>query len=98
MELLTNPAFLALVGTIFGGAGLKIIESLLNRSKTQTDIAAQIRSELRTDVQGLREEIRKVEAELDEWKKKYYDLLDQFYRRGLKPDDPDDDVPPINPA
>lgn len=88
MELLTNPAFLALMGTIFGGAGLKIVEGLLNKSKTQMDVAAQIRSELRTDVQGLRDEIRKVEAELDEWKKKYYDLLDQFYKKGLTPDVP----------
>jgi len=86
MELLTNPAFLALIGTIFGGAGLKIVENLLNKSKTQSDVAAQIRTELRTDVQALRDEIRKVETELDMWKAKYYDLLDQFYKKGLTPD------------
>jgi len=86
-SLFSEPAFLALVGTIFGGAGLKMVESFLNRSKTQTDVAAQIRSELRTDVQALRDEIRKVEQELDMWKSKYYDLLDQFYKKGLTPDD-----------
>lgn len=85
--ILGNPALLALIGTIFGGAGLKLVEGLLNKSKTQTDVAAQIRAELRTDVQALRDEIRKVETELDEWKTKYYDLLDQFYKKGIKPDD-----------
>lgn len=95
MEILTNPAFLALIGTIFGGAGLKIVEGMLNKSKTQSDVAAQIRTELRTDVQALRDEIRKVETELDMWKAKYYDLLDQFYKKGITPDD---FVPPLNPV
>lgn len=94
MELLTEPAFLALIGTVFGGVGLKIVESLLNRGKTQTDVAAQIRAELRTDVQALRDEIRKVETELDMWKAKYYALLDQFYKKGLTPDD--DNLPTPN--
>lgn len=76
MELLTNPAFLALLGTIFGGIGLKIVESLLTRSKTQTDLAAQIRAELRVDVQSLRDEIKRLDAELDLWKSKYYQLLE----------------------
>jgi hypothetical protein len=81
-----DPAVIALIGTVFGGAGLKAIESLLNRSKTQSDVASQIRAELRTDVQALRAELDKLEKELDAWKAKYYDLLDQFYKKGIKPD------------
>lgn len=84
-----NPALLALIGTIFGGVGLKVVEALLNRSKTQSDLASQIRQELREEVQGLREELRRVEGELDNWKFKYYELLDQFYKRGIKPEDPE---------
>lgn len=83
-----DPALVALIGTVFGGAGLKGIESLLNRSKTQNDVAAQIRTELRTDVQALRTELERQEKELDIWKAKYYELLDQFYKKGIKPDDP----------
>jgi hypothetical protein len=88
-----NPALLAVIGTIFGGAGLKIVESFLNRGKAQSDVAAAIRAELRTDVQGLRDEVRKLENELDTWKAKYYDLLDQFYKKGIVPDEPKP-VPP----
>lgn len=87
MELLSNSAFLALIGTIFGGVGLKVLDSILSRSKTKTDLAAQIRAELRTDVQALRDEVRKLETELDTWKAKFYDLLDQFYRKGIVPDE-----------
>jgi len=83
-----NPALVALVGTLFGGAGLKITESFLNRSKNQNDVATQIRQELRQDVQSLRDEIKDLQDELDKWKGKYYDLLDQFYKKGLVPDDP----------
>lgn len=84
-----NPALLAVIGTIFGGAGLKIVEGLMNRGKAQTDVAAAIRTELRADVQGLRDEVRKLETELDTWKAKYYELLDQFYKKGIKPDEPE---------
>lgn len=92
-----DPALIALIGTLFGGVVLKVVESLLNRGKTQSDVAAQIRTELRTDIQALRDEIRKVETELDMWKSKYYDLLDQFYRRGLRPDE-DGPISSANPA
>lgn len=88
-----NEAWIALIGTVFGGAGLKAVEVILTKSKTKDDIATQIRSELRTEVQGLREELRRVEDELDEWKQKYYDLLDQFYKKGIKPDE----LSPNNP-
>lgn len=78
IEVLTEPAVLALLGTIFGGAGLKIIESFLNRNKIKVDVATQIREELRTEVTTLRTELKHVEDELDEWKGKYYSLLDEF--------------------
>ena len=85
--LLQNAPLLALIGTIIGTIGLKFLESLLSRGKTKSDTAAEIRKELREDVQALRDEIRKVETELDIWKAKYYDLLDQFYKKGIKPDE-----------
>lgn len=92
MDWITNPAFLALIGTIFGGAGLKIVEKVLNKDKVKSDIATEIRNELRGEVGTLRDELRRVETELDDWKAKYYELLDQFYRRGIKPDDPKADL------
>ena len=63
---------IALVG---GGAGLKLVETLLGRGKVKVDEAALIRSELRTEVDSLRNELRSVETELDKWKAKYYRLV-----------------------
>ena len=80
-----NSAIIALIGTIFGGAGLKVIEALLNRSKnkmderkSEADIATGMREELRKEVASLKDELRRVEGELDTWRQKYYDLLEQF--------------------
>lgn len=81
-----NPALLALIGTLFGGVALKITEKALGRQKEKNDIASELRKELRDEVTQLRDELRKVETELDQWKVKYYDLLDQFYKKGIKPD------------
>lgn len=75
-----NQAWLALLGALLGGSGLKIIEYLLNRSKVRDDAALQMRTELRDEIKGLREELRKVEDELDKWRGKYYELMDEFIR------------------
>lgn len=82
-----NSAIIALIGTIFGGAGLKAIEAFLNRSKNQiekekaeADMAKSMREELRTEINTLKSELRTVEKELDEWRQKYYDLLDEFIK------------------
>jgi hypothetical protein len=72
-----EPA-LALAAAIFGGVGLKVIESVLNRSKVKNDMETQMRAELRGDVIGLKEELDKIEHALDVWKKKYYALLLSF--------------------
>lgn len=76
---------IALVGTIFGGAGLKITERWLNRAKEKNDTAKQIRDELRTDMATYRKEITdlkteldKVEAEVNAWQDKYYELRDKY--------------------
>jgi seryl-tRNA synthetase len=74
---MTDP-FIALAAALFGGAGLKIIESLLNKSNAKNDLQTQMRSELRTDVISLKDELDEIESRLDEWKKKYYRLFFAF--------------------
>lgn len=81
-DLLNNAGFLALMGTIFGGAGLKIIESWLGKAKARADQGAQMRDELRKDIEGLRNQLERAAAEetrleglIEEWRSKYYDLL-----------------------
>ena len=74
---MTEPT-LALVAAIFGGVGLKVIESLLDRSKVKNNLESQMRAELRGDVVSLKDELDKIELALDVWKKKYYSLLVGF--------------------
>ena len=84
---------LALVAALFGGVGLKIVESLVNRSKAKNDLQAQMRIELRRDVMSLKDELEDIENSLDQWKKKYYSLLLSFNelvilaKAGADPDD-----------
>lgn len=79
-DLLNNPGFVALMGTLFGGAGLKIIEQQLGRAKARAADALSMREELRKEIEGLRAQLDKSAAEelrleglVDEWKEKYWD-------------------------
>jgi predicted nuclease with TOPRIM domain len=75
-----SQAWLALLGAVIGGSGLKIVEYWLSRSKVRDDAASQMRSELRDEIKVLREELRTVEDELDKWRGKYYELMDEFMK------------------
>lgn len=75
-----SQAWLALIAALLGGSGLKLIEHWLNRSKVRDDAAAEMRTELREEIKGLREELRSVEDELDKWRGKYYELMDEFMK------------------
>lgn len=77
-----SDAWLALIGAIMGGSGLKIIDTWLGRAKVKDDSASKFRDELRAEVVSMREELRKTREELvasnareDEWQNKYYELL-----------------------
>jgi uncharacterized protein YlxW (UPF0749 family) len=79
-----TDAWLALAGTVFGGVGLKAVEAYLGRTKHRDDTAASLRtelrvenSELRLEIHRLMEENRELEAALDQWREKYFDLLAQ---------------------
>jgi chromosome segregation ATPase len=83
-ELFNNAGFVALMGTIFGGAGLKIIESWLGRQKERASEAQTMREELRKEIDSLRAQLATAAAEemrleglIDEWRGKYYDLRDE---------------------
>lgn len=77
-------AWIALIGAVFGGAGLKLVEHLVNRSKLRIDAAADIREELREEINSLRKEVRVLSSDLDEWKNKYYLLLERFNRMKIE--------------
>lgn len=73
MEL--TPWF-ALIGAIFGGVGLKVVESLVSRGAQKRDYDARYRDELREEIQELKKEIQFLSDQLDEWKAKYYALVE----------------------
>jgi GrpB-like predicted nucleotidyltransferase (UPF0157 family) len=73
-----DTAWIALIGTLFGGVVLKIVESVLARGSKKSDTATAMRDELRKESTSLREELRAVEKELDAWKEKYFLLLQDY--------------------
>lgn len=72
-----DPAWVALIGTIFGGVGLKVIEHWLGKNKVRYDDATQIRNELRMEIAEQREEIKDLETLVHKWRADYYDLRDK---------------------
>lgn len=73
-----DTAWIALIGTLFGGVALKVLESYFTRAGKKIDLATDLRTELRTESQHLKEEIRAAEKDLDQWKEKYFTLLQEF--------------------
>ena len=72
-----DPAWIALIGTVMGGVGLKVAESWLGRNKVKNDDAAQIRDELRMEITAQREEIKQLESDVNKWREEYYNLRDK---------------------
>ena len=73
-----DPTVIALIGTIFGGVGLKAVEHWLGRSKIRTTDAVQIRDELRITITEQKAEIAALEKAVDKWREEYYDLRDKY--------------------
>lgn len=83
-----GDAELALLGTVLGGVGLKVVEFFLGRTKRIDDTATSLRTELRASVADLHAEnkelhsrIDRLESSVDEWRDKYYALLAETSRR-----------------
>lgn len=72
-----DPTLVALIGTIMGGVGLKITEAWLSKGRVKVDEATGIRDELRQELISIRAENKLLEAEVDRWKKDYYDKLQE---------------------
>lgn len=70
-----NEAWIALFAAVFGGAGLKFIETILGRSERKASIQTQFRDELRLEIEALRKELRLVDDKLTYWRERYYDVM-----------------------
>jgi phage host-nuclease inhibitor protein Gam len=75
--LTLDPAWIALIGTVAGGVGLKVLEHWLGRNKVRVDEAARLREEQRLEITARGEEIKSLESEVDRWRNDYLDLRDK---------------------
>lgn len=75
-----DPAWIALIGTLCGGIGLKVAEHWLGKGKVKVDEAGKIRDELRLEITAQREEIKELEAQVQKWQADYYDLRDKHIK------------------
>lgn len=79
-----DPAWIALIGTLCGGIGLKVLEHWLGKSKVRADEAAKLRDELRIELNSQKDEIRELELKLQEVTREYYDLRDKYMELNTK--------------
>lgn len=79
-----DPAWIALIGTVFGGVGLKVIEHWLGKTRVKIDDATTIRNELRTALAEEKQENVQLSQDVDRWRDAYYDLRDQHVAIQMK--------------
>lgn len=75
-----DPAWIALIGTLFGGVVLQVSKKWLSKGRVKRDDAKEIREELRGRVTEQKTEINDLEDEVNEWRGKYYDLRDSYIK------------------
>jgi peptidoglycan hydrolase CwlO-like protein len=73
-----DPGWVALIGTVFGGAGLKVAEHWLGKGRIRIDDATKMREELREQITSNKEEIDRLEAKVEKWVAEYYNLRDKY--------------------
>lgn len=73
-----TTALIALAGTLFGGSMLELTKRWLNRAKGKDDTQRSLRDEIRVDNADLRRELDKVEAEMIQWREKYFEIWEKY--------------------
>lgn len=73
--------WLAFLGTLFGGTGLKVLEHFLGKNKVRVDVATQLRDEMRKDIRELQTRVDELEAETDKWRARAWKAEDELARK-----------------
>lgn len=66
------PAVYASLAGLFVGAMVKLVNGVVDKRKNQLDEHLALRKELREELDAVKEELYALQAQLDEWKDKYY--------------------------
>lgn len=67
-----DPAWIALIGTLFGGIGLKILEHWLGKSESRKNSNRELRRDLNDELQELIARVDRLEDEVTLWRDRYY--------------------------
>lgn len=67
----------AVISGVIGGIGIKIIDKMLTRRSETFVESTKLREEMRQENAALRQENRTLEAEVDLWKEKYYNKVEE---------------------
>lgn len=84
-------ALITMIGTVFAGFGLKMVDAWLSRASTKQKVDSELReeyrdtitdkrrdiAELKTDIEGAKREIDQLEEEVIAWKDKYFNELNE---------------------
>lgn len=91
-----DPAWIALIGTVCGGVGLKVVEHWLTRNQRTLNT----RRDLREELTELANRIDQLEDEITQWRTRYYQeqekvavLRVQLVNAGMTPQEPTGDLP-----
>lgn len=71
-----QPAIYAALAGVVVSAIVKIVNKLFDRRKERLDEHITLRRELREELDAVRDELHKLQSELDEWREKYYHQLE----------------------
>lgn len=66
------------IGALLGILGLKLVERQFKWGAKRLDDATKMREELWSEVRSLREEMNRMDAELTEWKERYFNLQSEY--------------------
>ena len=64
-----------------GAAAMKLLDHWFGRKSKQIDELTQFRRDLLEQIEKLQDRVTEVEREVDEWRTKYYSLLEESIRR-----------------
>lgn len=75
---MNSSVAVAFISALGGGAFVYILSIFFLPKSTREDFATKLRNELRSDIKEIRIEKERLEKELDEWKTKYYQILEKY--------------------